>query len=135
MFCRNVLYNFIYMKVLPECSSIIWQEYSIFNIHWYISFICTRPFDRNIWSSFFHLFFLCAQPFDKKLGSSLIYFLYLYTSIPPNLGTLNCYLIYYFLSCVSISFLQYCHYFSSAIIIPYFIHYIHGRAALIVHLP
>ena len=32
MFCRNVLHNFIYMKVLQECSSIIWQECLIFNI-------------------------------------------------------------------------------------------------------
>ena len=30
-FCRNVLQNFIYMKVLQECSSIIWLERSIFN--------------------------------------------------------------------------------------------------------
>ena len=30
-FCRNVLQNFIYMKVLQECSSIIWLECSIFN--------------------------------------------------------------------------------------------------------
>ena len=30
MFCRNVLQNFIYMKVLQECSSIIWQVCSIF---------------------------------------------------------------------------------------------------------
>ena len=32
MFCRNVLHNLIYMKVLQKCSSIIWQECSIFNI-------------------------------------------------------------------------------------------------------
>ena len=32
MLCRNVPHNFIYMKVLQECSSIIWQECSIFNI-------------------------------------------------------------------------------------------------------
>ena len=42
-------------------------------LHWYISFVCTRPFDKNIWSSFFHLFILCARPFDQKIGSSLIY--------------------------------------------------------------
>ena len=30
MFCGNVVNNFIYMKVLQECSSMIWQECSIF---------------------------------------------------------------------------------------------------------
>ena len=52
-----------------------------YGLHWYISFVCTRPFDRNIWSSFFHLFILCARPFDQKIGSSLIYCFYLYTTI------------------------------------------------------
>ena len=51
-----------------------------------MSFICTQPFDRNIWSSLFHLFFLCAWPFDQKLVSSLIYFFYLYTTVQPKLG-------------------------------------------------
>ena len=31
LFCRNVLHNFIYMKVLQECSSKFLQECSIFN--------------------------------------------------------------------------------------------------------
>ena len=31
IFCRNVLHDFIYMKVFQKCSSIIWQECSIFN--------------------------------------------------------------------------------------------------------
>ena len=30
MFCGNVPNNFIYMKVLQDCSSVIWQECSIF---------------------------------------------------------------------------------------------------------
>ena len=37
------------------------------------SFVCTRPFDKNMRSFFFHLFILCARPFDQKIGSSLIY--------------------------------------------------------------
>ena len=48
--------------------------------HWFISFICTRPYDKNIWSSFI-CSFSCARPFDQKLVSSLIYFFYLHTTI------------------------------------------------------
>ena len=50
----------------------------------FFSFVCTHPFDRNIWSSFIYFIF-CARPFDQKLGSSLIYVFYLYTTIRPNL--------------------------------------------------
>ena len=33
--------------------------------HWFISFICTRPFHQNIWSSFIYFFFY-KQPFDQN---------------------------------------------------------------------
>ena len=44
------------------------------------SFICTRPFDQIIGSSFIYYFF-SAPPFDQKLESSLIYIFHLHTSI------------------------------------------------------
>ena len=28
--------------------------------HWFISYICTRPFDKNIWSFFYLIFLLCT---------------------------------------------------------------------------
>ena len=43
-------------------------------------FLCTRPFDLIIESSFIYSFF-SARPFDQKLGSSLIYSLHLHTTI------------------------------------------------------
>ena len=33
--------------------------------HRFIQFMCTRPFDRNIWSSFIYSFF-CARPFVRQ---------------------------------------------------------------------
>ena len=47
---------------------------------WFISSICTRPFDKNIWSSFIYSYF-CAQLFDQKLSPSSIYFFYWHTTI------------------------------------------------------
>ena len=61
--------------------------------HWFISFICTRPFDQELRSSLIYSFYLnttiqptymvlfCAWPFEQKLWSSFIYFFYLYTTI------------------------------------------------------
>ena len=43
-------------------------------------FVCTRPFDLTIGSSFIYYFF-SARPFDQKLGFSLIYFFRLHTTI------------------------------------------------------
>ena len=102
-----------------------------YGLHWYISFICTRSFDKNIWPSFFHLFFLFARPFDQKLVSSLNYFFYLYMTIQPKLGvTLTLKFIIFLIA--PIFCLQYCLYISSATIIPlYFVCYIHRSAALI----
>ena len=54
--------------------------------HWFIFFMCTRPFDKNIWSSFINSFF-CARPFDQKLRSTLIYF-FMYTTIRPKVRVL-----------------------------------------------
>ena len=51
--------------------------------HWFNSFICTRPFDQNIWYSFIYIFF-SGQPFHQILGSLLIYFFYLHTTIRPK---------------------------------------------------
>ena len=95
-------------------------------------FICTRPFDKIIRSSFFHSFFLCVRPFDQKLGSSLIYLFYLYTIIRPKLGvTLTLKFIIFLI--LPIFRLQYCLYISSTIFIvvlpSYFVHHIYGRAA------
>ena len=67
--------------------------------------MCTRPFDKNIWSSFINSFFcarpfeqklrctlisffICTRPFDEKLGSSLIHLFYLYTAIRPKIRVL-----------------------------------------------
>ena len=41
--------------------------------HWFIFFMCTRPFNKNIWSFFINSFF-CARPIDRKLRSTLTYF-------------------------------------------------------------
>ena len=66
--------------------------------HWFISYICSRPFDQIISSSFIYFFFsarpfdqslgsslispfFSARPFDQKLRSSLIYFFHLHTII------------------------------------------------------
>ena len=46
----------------------------------FVSFICARPFDKNIWSSFIYSFFY-AQPFVQYLGSSQICFFYLRKTI------------------------------------------------------
>ena len=51
--------------------------------HWLISFICTWPFDQNIWPCFIHYFF-SAWPFAKKIGSPFIYYAYLHTTIWPK---------------------------------------------------
>ena len=48
--------------------------------HWLISFIYTRPFYQNIWSSFIYSFFY-ARPFDQKLGLSFIYSFCFHTTI------------------------------------------------------
>ena len=83
---------------------------------WFIFFMCTRPFDKNIWSSFINsffcarpfdqklrstliYFFICTRPFDQKLGSSLIYFFYLHTTIRPNYRVL---FHLFFLKCTTI---------------------------------
>ena len=97
-------------------------------LHWYISFICTRPFDKNIWP-FSYLFFLCARPFDQKLVSSLIYFFYLYMTIRSKLGVTLKFIIFLI---EPIFCLQYCLYISSATIIPlYSVYYIHRSAVFI----
>ena len=54
--------------------------------HLFIFVMCTRPFDKNIWSSFINSFF-CARPFDQKLRSTLIYF-FMYTTIRPKVRVL-----------------------------------------------
>ena len=46
-------------------------------------FICTRPFDKNIWSSFIYSLF-CIRRFDQKLGSSLIYSFRVHMTIRPK---------------------------------------------------
>ena len=70
--------------------------------HWFIFFICTRPFDLKLGSSlifFFYLhttirpkirvlinfIFFCTRPFDQKLGFTLIYFFHLYATIWPEI--------------------------------------------------
>ena len=55
-------------------------------------FMCTRPFDKNIWSSFINSFF-CARPFDQKLRSTLIYFFVCTRPFDQKLGSS---LIYFF---------------------------------------
>ena len=94
--------------------------------HLFIFFMCTRPFDKNIWSSFINsfscarpfgqklrstliYFFICTRSFDQKLGPSLIYCFYLYTTIRLSQGSL---LLFY------LFFSQMCQ---------YFVCYIHGR--------
>ena len=70
--------------------------------HWFISVMCTRPFDKNVSSSFIYsffclrpfdqnegphwfIYFICTRPFDQKLGSSLINLFHLYTTIRPKI--------------------------------------------------
>ena len=48
--------------------------------HWCISFICIRPFNQNIWSSFIYSF-LCAQQFDHRLWPTLTDYFYLHMTI------------------------------------------------------
>ena len=57
--------------------------------HWFISFICTRPFDQDIWSSLIYSF-SCTRPFDQELRSSLIYSFYSNTTIQPIYMVLFC---------------------------------------------
>ena len=80
--------------------TIIWQKYMVlfhlsfllyttirprnYGPHWFISFICTQRFDRNIWPSFIYPFFY-ARPFDQKLRSTLIYFFYLNMTFDKNI--------------------------------------------------
>ena len=68
---------------------------------WFISFICTRPFSENIWSSFIYCFF-CVKPFDQNLRSSLIYF-FIWTWPFDQSWGYSCSLIYSFLDCANIS--------------------------------
>ena len=103
------------------------QNYSL---HWYISFICAWPFDRNIWSSLFHLFFVCARPFNQKLGSTLLYLFFVHDC--STKVTDHSYSEFILFLIVAIFYLEYCLYISSATVIPlYFIHYIHRSAAVI----
>ena len=72
----------------PETADLITFTEEIRNgkLHFlccFISFMSTRPFDRNIWPSFIYSSF-CVRPSDQKLGFSLIYFFYLHTIIQPN---------------------------------------------------
>ena len=129
--------------------------------HWFISFMCTRPFDRNMWFSYIYYFF-CAKPFDKDLGYSLFFFLYAHNHFIKICGPLPFIitfvhdhstkkirvLIYIFISFVhdhSTNFrghsyfliysLVNCVYNSYATFIAvliYFVHYIHVRTTLIV---
>ena len=61
--------------------------------HWFTFSMCTRPFGKNIWSSFINSFF-CARPFDQKLRCTLIYFFICTRPFDQKLGSS---LIYFFL--------------------------------------
>ena len=75
--------------------------------HWFISYICTRPFDKNIWSfflfnlSFVHghsiphsfISFICTRSFDQIIWSS---FIYSFFSVRPFDQKLGSSLIYFF---------------------------------------
>ena len=39
-----------------------------YDLHWLISFICTRPFDQHIWSSFIYFFFFVHDQSTKWYG-------------------------------------------------------------------
>ena len=51
--------------------------------HWFIFFICKRPFDRNIWSSFIYLFYLHTTVRQIFMVFFHLFFL-LQTTIQPN---------------------------------------------------
>ena len=60
--------------------------------HLFIFVMCTRPFDKNIWSSFINSF-SCARPFDQKLRSTLIYFFICTRPFDQKLGSSLIYFI------------------------------------------
>ena len=76
---KDKIFGPLSLFILPFLHS-----YSIKNYgpHWFISFICTWPFDQYIWCSFIYSFF-CAQPFDQNIWSSFIYS-FLQTTIQPK---------------------------------------------------
>ena len=57
-----------------------------YDCHWFISFMCARPFDQNTWSSFIYFFF-CVRLVDQDLGSSLIYFFICTRPFDKNLSS------------------------------------------------
>ena len=88
-------------------NQILWIILILFNflslfllgLHWFISFICTQPFDQKIRSLFIYLILCGTQPFDQNLGSSLICFFYMHTTKRPK------YMIFFhlfFLLCTTI---------------------------------
>ena len=110
----------------------------------HLFFFCAQPFDQKLGSSliylfylhttiqqkymnFFHSFFLCARPFNQKLGSSLIFSFYLYTTtIRPKLGRGHSYYLIHSFLIANILFSIFI-----AVLLLYFVDWIHGSAALI----
>ena len=81
------------IKVHTDLSLLFVHHHStkIHGPHWFIFFMCTRPFNKNIWSFFINSFF-CARPIDRKLRSTLTYF-FICTrpfdqKLPANISTL-----------------------------------------------
>ena len=60
---------------------------------WFIFFMCTRPFDKNMWSSFINSFF-CARPFNQKIRSTLIFFFIFTQPFDQKLGSTLIYFLF-----------------------------------------
>ena len=60
--------------MLPPCCSILAKSICTTIPHWFISFICTRSFDKNIWSSFIYLSFVHNHLTKNQVPHSFLSF-------------------------------------------------------------